>query len=109
MWKGVWSLMAAATAVGVVLDMNRLLVNRIGLPRAGWVLASACAGPLAGTIYCVLRRRVKRSLVKAVWQLVGDVSQPRDVRRERLFALRRSGLVGTSIFRTCIETLDMER
>lgn len=109
MREGVWALMAAVTTVCVVLDMQRLKVNRIVLPRAGWILASLCGGPLAGVIYCVLRRHAKRSLVRAVWQLVGDASQSLDVRREHLFALRRSGLVGMPVFRTCLETLDVER
>ena len=91
---------------GFVIDMQRLMANRIGLPRAGWVLASLCAGPLAGIIYCVFRQRAKRSLVNAVWRLVGDASQPLDIRRNRLLALRHSGLVGVSVFKTCLTILN---
>jgi hypothetical protein len=109
MREGVWLLMAAMTAVGVVVDMQWLMVNRIGLPRAGWVVVSIFAGPLAGVIYCLLRRRAKRSLVNAVWQLVGDASQPLDIRRDRLLALRHSGLVGGPVFRTCLDTLNAGR
>ncbi|MEJ0003537.1 MAG: hypothetical protein WDN30_08205 [Pararobbsia sp.] len=108
MWKVLWPIATAGIALGVVLDMRRLRINRAGLSRTGWVLACACAGPLAGAAYCVIRKRTRRRLIDSVWQLVGDATQSTHVRRERLVALQRSGLVSDAVFKACLVTLDTE-
>lgn len=107
MLKVLWLPISAGIALGVVLDMRRLRINRVGLPPAGWFLACLCAGPLAGAIYLILRRSARRKLINAVWQIVGDGSHPAHVRRARLLALERTGLVGTAILRVCLKALDV--
>lgn len=106
MFKVIWLLDAAVVALGIALDMRRLRINRVGLGRRGWLLASVCGGPVAGAAYLVLRRAAWRALVAAVWQGVGDASHPTHIRRARLVALHRSGLVGEPVFRACLRTLD---
>ncbi|ESS48904.1 hypothetical protein L665_04098 [Ralstonia solanacearum SD54] len=57
----------------------------------------------------MLQRRVARqALIDAAWALVGDANQPAHVRRERLIALERSGVLGAPIFRACLAVLDAE-
>ncbi|WP_439889647.1 hypothetical protein ACS7SF_10005 [Ralstonia sp. 25C] len=108
MFQIVWLSGVAVTALGIVFDMRRLRANRVGLPAAGWVFASACIGPVAGAVYLLQRRSVRRALIEAAWALVGDAHQPAHVRRERLIALERSGVLGTPIFRACLAELDAE-
>jgi hypothetical protein len=105
----IWSLSAAIAAFSIVFDMRRLMINRVGLSRMGWVAACACIGPLAGGAYLILRRGARRKLVEAVWRIAGDPLQPVDLRRARLIALLGSGLVGTPVFQTCMKQLDAER
>ncbi|AXV94637.1 hypothetical protein CJO80_03010 [Ralstonia solanacearum] len=108
MFQLIWLSGVVATALGIVLDMRRLCANRVGLPAAVWVFASACIGPIAGAAYLLQRRAVRRALIHAAWELVGDANQPAHVRRERLIALERSGVLGTPIFRACLAVLDAE-
>ncbi|BCL90902.1 hypothetical protein ACNRBV_22785 [Ralstonia pseudosolanacearum] len=108
MFQLIWLVGAAATALGIVLDMRWLRANRVGFPTAVWVFASACIGPVAGAAYLLQRRAVRRALIHAAWELVGDANQPVRVRRERLIALERSGVLGASIFRACLAVLDAE-
>ncbi|MCK4147586.1 hypothetical protein [Ralstonia pseudosolanacearum] len=108
MFQLVWLSGAAATALGIVLDMRRLRANRVGLPASAWVFASACVGPVAGAAYLLQRRVARQALIDAAWALVGDANQPAHVRRERLIALERSGVLGAPIFRACLAVLDAE-
>ncbi|WP_233829201.1 hypothetical protein [Paraburkholderia sp. ZP32-5] len=105
----IWPLGAAVTALSIVFDMRRLMINRVGLSSMGWVVACVCAGPLAGGAYLILRRGARRQLVEAVWRIAGDQFQPVDLRRARLIALLRSGLVGAPVFHACMKQLDAER
>lgn len=108
MFQIVWLSGAAVTALGIVIDMRRLRANRVGLPAAGWAFASACIGPIAGAAYLLQRRAARQALIDAAWALVGDANQPAHVRRERLIALQRSGVLGAPIFRACLAVLDAE-
>lgn len=108
MFQLIWLGCAAATALAIAFDMYRLQARRIGLTLTSWVVASACAGPIAAAIYLGKRGAAKRALVDAAWTFVGDASVPTDVRRERLIALKRAGLLGSSIYRACSEVLDAE-
>ncbi|CAM8819531.1 hypothetical protein NCW_03560 [Burkholderia pseudomallei] len=108
MFQLVWLSGATATALGIALDMHRLRTNRVGLRPIGWVVASACIGPIAGAAYLIRRQGARSALIEAAWQLVGDASHPVDVRRERLIALKRSGLLGAPIFQACLAALDAE-
>ncbi|UQY83017.1 hypothetical protein [Ralstonia pseudosolanacearum] len=108
MFQIVWLSSAVATALSIVFDMRRLGANRVGLPPAGWVFASACIGPVAGAAYLLQRRATKRALIDAAWELVGDAHQSAHVRLERLLALERSGVLGTPIFRACQAVLNAE-
>ncbi|WP_334070377.1 hypothetical protein [Burkholderia cepacia] len=108
MFQLAWLSGAAATALGIALDMHRLRANRIGLRPLGWVVASACFGPIAGAAYLIRRPAARSALIEAVWQFVGDASHPVAVRWERLIALKRSGLLGAPIFRACLAALDAE-
>ncbi|OHU98945.1 hypothetical protein BLA34_18345 [Ralstonia solanacearum] len=104
----IWLSGAAVTALGIVLDMRCLRANRVGLPASGWAVASACIGPVAGAAYLLQRRAARQALIGAAWALVGDANQPAHVRRERLIALERSGVLGAPIFRACLAALDAE-
>ncbi|MDF3081475.1 hypothetical protein [Burkholderia sola] len=104
----VWLSSIAATALAIVFDMRRLRSARVGLGPTGWVVASVCAGPIAGAVYLLRRRSARAALVNAAWQLVGDATHPITVRRERLIALERGGVLGKPIFRTCLADLDAE-
>lgn len=108
MFQLVWFISAAMTALGIALDMHLLRANRVGLRPIGWVVASACVGPIAGVVYLIRRRAARSALNEAVWQFVGDASHRADVRRERLIALKRSGLLGSPVFRACLAKLDAE-
>lgn len=108
MFHLVWFTSAAMTALGIALDMHRLHANRVGLRPIGWVVASACVGPIAGVAYLIRRRAARAALIEAVWQFVGDTSHPADARRERLIALERSGLLGPLVFQACLAKLDAE-
>ncbi|MCF1444897.1 hypothetical protein ACI2VK_25230 [Ralstonia nicotianae] len=108
MFQLVWLSGVAATALAIVFDMRRLRTNHVGLPVAGWVFASACIGPVAGAAYLLQRRIARRALIAAAWALAGDANQPTHVRRERLIALERSGMLGMPIFRACLAVLDAE-
>jgi len=107
MFQLIWLAGAAVTTLGIGLDMHRLRVNRVGLLSfAGWAVAGVCIGPIAGAVYVFRRRATRRTLIDAVWQLVGDTSQPVHVRRRRLVALQQSDLVSPVIFRACSSVLD---
>ncbi|AXW09993.1 hypothetical protein CJO90_05635 [Ralstonia solanacearum] len=108
MFQLIWLSGVATTALGIVLDMRQLRANRVGLPAPAWVFASACIGPVAGVAYLLQRGAARRALIEAAWELVGDANQPAHVRRERLIALERSGVLGASIFRACLAALDAE-
>ncbi|RIV48801.1 hypothetical protein [Burkholderia pseudomallei] len=108
MFQLIWLSCSAAIAFGIALDMHRLRVNRVGLRPIGWIVVSACLGPIAGAAYLIWRQAARIALIEAVWQFVGDASHPVDVRRERLIALKRNGLLGAPIFRACLAALDAE-
>jgi hypothetical protein len=101
-----WFVVAAGVALATTLDMRRLAVNRVGLSRTAWLLLCAGAGPFAGVVYLVVRRAVWRDLVGSVWTMVGDGSHSVSVRRKRLVALRKSGLIGAPVFRHCLALLE---
>ncbi|CAJ7491352.1 Uncharacterised protein [Burkholderia pseudomallei] len=105
MFVSLWFAAAAATASGIALDMRRLRVNRVGTSLTGWAVACAVVGPLAGGVYLYQRRVAWRALVEAVWQAAGDRSQPVHVRRQRLLALRSTGVIGRHVFLACWEEL----
>ncbi|MGG1946831.1 hypothetical protein AB1286_18780 [Trinickia sp. NRRL B-1857] len=108
MFAGLWFAAAAATALGITLDMGRLKVNRVGISRTGWILACAFAGPLAVGAYLYRRRIAWRALIDAVWQAAGDSSQPVHLRRQRLLALRNTGVIGRRVFLACWEELEAD-
>jgi hypothetical protein len=97
-----------ATGCAIALDMHRLRARRVGMTLGGWIVASACTGPLAGVIYLSRRGAARRALIDAAWTIVGDATFPVHVRRERLDALERAGLLGSSIYRECAAVLDTE-
>ena len=108
MFQLVWLSSAAVTAFAIVIDMRRLRANRVGLPAAGWAFASACVGPAAGVLYLIQRRKTRRYLIDAAWALAGNASQPVYVRRARLNALARSGVLGEPILQACLAALEQE-
>ena len=104
----IWAAAAVITALGIALDMRGLRVNRVGLSLVGWLVVSACMGPVAGLAYLHQRPVARRELVTAVWALVGDSAVPVHVRRERLVGLRSNGTVGLPIYRACQSALDAQ-
>ncbi|WP_193727318.1 hypothetical protein [Burkholderia sp. BE17] len=108
MFQLVWLSSIAATALAIVFDMHRLRASRVGLRPLGWVVASVWVGPIAGVAYMLRRRSARAALIDATWQLVGDAAHPIAIRRERLIAFRRSGMLGTPVFRACLAVLDAE-
>jgi len=102
----VWLTAAVPAALSIALDMRRLKVNRVGLSPRGWAVVCMCASAFALVPYLILRRRIWRKLIDAAWHFVGDNSHAIEVRRERLHALRRTGLICDSAFRACERTLD---
>lgn len=108
MFLSLWLVASAATALGIASDMQCLGVNRIGTSRNGWLLACVCAGPLAAGVYMYRRRTVWRSLINAVWQAAGDEDHPMHERRQRLLALRHTGLISRRVFLACWEQLEDE-
>ncbi|BCN13325.1 hypothetical protein RPSD_52100 (plasmid) [Ralstonia solanacearum] len=103
-----WLSSAAAVALGIVLDMSRLRINRVGLPAACWIVACVCVGPLAGAAYLLRRRVVRRELIEAASELIGDSSHSVQIRRERLIALERNGVLGAAICRAGLAALEKE-
>jgi hypothetical protein len=63
-------------------------------------------GPFAIAAYLVCRRAIWRTLIDSVWQIVGDCTHPVSMRRKRLIALRRNGLIGVPVFRACLKALN---
>ncbi|WP_334054371.1 hypothetical protein [Burkholderia cepacia] len=108
MFQLVWLSSIVTTAFAIVFDMHRLRANRVGLRPLGWIVVSVCVGPIAGITYMLRRRSAQAALVDATWQLIGDAAHPIAIRRERLIALRRSGMLGTPVFRACLAMLDAE-
>ncbi|MCW0080580.1 hypothetical protein [Burkholderia pseudomallei] len=106
MFVGLWFAAAAVTALGIALDMRRLKVNRVGMSRIGWILACACAGPFVAGVYVYQRRAAWRALINAVWEAAGDDSHPVHVRRQRLLALRHTGVIGRQVYLACWEELE---
>ncbi|AMV41747.1 hypothetical protein ATN79_03490 [Paraburkholderia caribensis] len=102
----IWILIAVGTAMAVVSDMRRLLVHRVGLSTVGWLFVCVGAGPFAIAAYLLCRRVVWQMLVDSVWQFIGDGSHPKHVRRRRLIALRRNGLIGVPVFHACLKMLN---
>lgn len=105
MW---WSLSAVLSALVIIIDMRRLGASRVGLGASSWVAASVALGPLAVLAYLFKRPAARRQLVEAVWRLIGDDSHPVSMRRARLDALRRSGIVGPTIYKTCLRELGQD-
>lgn len=103
-----WLAAAVPAALGIALDMRRLKVNQVGLSPPSWAVVCVCASAFAVVPYLILRRRVWRELIDATWHFVGDNSHAIDVRRKRLHALRRNGLIGDTAFRVCSRTLDAQ-
>ncbi len=108
MFMSLWFAASAATALGIASDMRCLGVNRVGTSRNGWLLACVCAGPIAAGVYMYRRRAVWRSLIHAVWQAAGDETHPMHERRQRLLALRHTGLISRRVFFACWEQLEDE-
>ncbi len=102
----IWLVAAVPAALGIALDMRRLKVNRVGLSSRGWAVACVGTSAFALVPYAILRRRVWRKLIEAAWRFAGDSSHATDVRRERLHALWRNGLIGDAVFRVCTRALD---
>lgn len=102
----VWLLAAAATAIGIAFDMRRLRVNYIWLSLTGWAALCACAGAVTAVLYLIMRQSVRKQLIDAAWQLIGDETHAPELRRKRLLALRQNGLVGETVFRACLRSLD---
>jgi hypothetical protein len=102
----VWLLIGVVIATAVILDMRRLFVHRVGLPPVGWLFVCVGTGPFAIAAYLICRRLVWRMLVHSVWEIVGDSSHPVHVRRRRLIALRRNGLIGVPVFLACLKVLN---
>lgn len=100
-----WTIGAMLSAVGIVIDMHRLGVTRVGVPAASWILTSAVIGPAALVFYFIKRSAVHRRLLDAVWILVGNESRPAAVRYARLQALRQLGLVSPAIYESCRRAL----
>jgi hypothetical protein len=88
--------------------MRRLAVNRVGLSAAGWTGVCLIAGVVAAVPFLMLRRRVFRALLNGAWALAGDEKYESAVRRDRLIALQRCGLVGEPVFRACLKALEIE-
>lgn len=65
-------LAAIGTTTGIVLDMDWLRINRAGLSRIGWCLASVVTGPFAAVAYLACRHFARRRLISAVWKMVGN-------------------------------------
>lgn len=108
MFQLIWLSGSAATALGIAIDMHRLRINRLGISRAGWVIASVVGGPVAGVFYLFRRPSARRTLIEHVWQLAGGASAPPEIRLRRLQVLRDSGLIGPAIFRACLQELRTE-
>lgn len=104
MFIAAWLISALVSWCAISLDMRRLVINRIGLTRAGWLIACAATGPLAGLMYLLLRERGRQALILAACTMLGDTA-PIDVRRIRLDALLASGLVGEPVYRACLKRL----
>ncbi|MDE1142910.1 MAG: hypothetical protein V4793_25920 [Paraburkholderia tropica] len=105
----IWLLAATFTVLGIAIDMRRLRAHRVWLPLRGWVVACACAGTFSALPYLFMRQRVRRKLIAAAWVLIGGQSQPPEIRRKRLLALKQSGLLGEVVFRVCLASLDVQR
>jgi len=102
----IWLVVASGVALMIAHDMQRLAVHRVGVTRTGWLLVCAGLGPFAGVIYLFLRRTVWRELIESTWKFVGDEAHPLSMRRRRLIALRRAGLIGAPVFRRCLALLE---
>ncbi|CAM2148268.1 Cardiolipin synthase N-terminal domain-containing protein [Pararobbsia alpina] len=104
-----WLIAALLTVLGILADMHELRVNRVSdFGRWAWVLSGVLLGPLALALYVPARRVTRRSLVASVWLAVGDASQPVEVRRARLLALKAQGLIGRAVFRACSRDLEQD-
>ena len=104
----IWLGLAMAVAFAIAVDMSRLHANSVGLSLTEWALLCACAGALAVVPYLILRQNVRQRLVDAAWALIGDESHAPELRHQRLFALKRSGLMGVVVFRACLRSLDAD-
>ncbi|CAE6768330.1 hypothetical protein R69619_03722 [Paraburkholderia nemoris] len=102
----VWLLTVVGIAVALICDMRRLVAHRVGLSPAGWLFVCVCIGPFTIAAYLICRRVVWRRLVDSVWQVVGDCADPIHLRRRRLVALRRNGLIGAPVFQACLKVLN---
>ncbi|HTJ95421.1 MAG TPA: hypothetical protein VL424_20180 [Pararobbsia sp.] len=102
----IWLLGSIGIATGIVRDMRRMGINRVGFSRPAWFVASVCGGPLAAIVYLVLRRSARRRLVDSVWLMVGDSSHLREVRHARLLTLRAHDLIGEVVFKTCLRSIE---
>ena len=103
-----WLLGALLSALAIFVDMRRLRVARVGLPVLAWMGVCLIAGPLAAVLYLFMRPAVRRRLIQTVWLYVGDDTHPIRTRRERLLAMRHSGLIGPAIHEACERLLDQE-
>ncbi|MGE0429380.1 MAG: hypothetical protein AB7P11_15360 [Hydrogenophaga sp.] len=103
-----WLLTAAASALGIVMDMRRLGTARVGVSANAWVGLALVAGPISLLAYLLKRRVVRQELIDGVWRLVGDSSHPLTVRYARLEALYRLEVVGPSIYFFCRRELRQE-
>lgn len=104
-----WLCAAILVAGAITWDMRLLRVNRVGWPAWAWWCAAVLTGPIAGLGYLVRRRQVRRQLVASVWHYVGDAHAPPSLRRMRLLALHRHGLVAESIFEECLQQIEADQ
>ncbi len=102
----IWLITVMGIAVAVICDMRRLVAHRVGLSPIGWLFVCICMGPFAIAAYLICRRVVWRRLIDSVWQIVGDCAYPIRLRRRRLIALRRNGLIGAPVFQACLKVLN---
>lgn len=109
LYLAVWIMAALIVARGITWDMHALRVHRMGVERWGWWLACGLAGPLAGLVYLGLRPGVRRRLLASVWACVGNATVPASLRKVRLFALYKTGMVGEAMLDECLRQIEAQQ
>ncbi|WP_233827759.1 hypothetical protein [Paraburkholderia sp. ZP32-5] len=102
----IWAACVVITACAIAFDMHQLGAQSVALTRVEWIAISVCAGPLAGMMYMSRRGAARRELIQSAWVIVGNSTFSTQIRRERLSALKRTGVLGPAIYRTCSTALD---
>ncbi|MBN9407515.1 MAG: hypothetical protein J0H69_00060 [Burkholderiales bacterium] len=101
-----WLLCAVFSALAIAIDMRSLGATKVGLSLPTWGLVCTLVGPLAWVPYLVLRPTARQQLIDAAWAFIGDGSHPLSTRHSRLKALRQVGLIGPSIYRICLRSMN---